>query len=105
ATCLFEVLPEYLGAIREVCDIAGVECWNNCDSFARNIPIKFPPADHRLLIERLRTTSSYVTKQITFEFSHFMSPQSSYKSAHHLFNRYCQDVLGRPEGESDKWQW
>ena len=25
---------------------------------------------------------------ITFEFSHFMSPQSAYKQAGHLFNRY-----------------
>ena len=29
-----------------------------------------------------------VEKAITFEFSHFMSPNSCYRSAHHLFNRY-----------------
>ena len=31
---------------------------------------------------------------ITFEFSHFLSPQSSYTSAHHLFNRYREYFLG-----------
>ncbi|MEL6853217.1 MAG: DUF4434 domain-containing protein, partial [Bacteroidota bacterium] len=27
-------------------------------------------------------------KAITFEFSHFMSPQSAYPQAGHLYNRY-----------------
>ncbi|GAB4323812.1 MAG: DUF4434 domain-containing protein [Candidatus Sumerlaeia bacterium] len=103
ATCLPDQLPEYLRAIRQVCDEAGVECWNNCESFARNMPIKFPPADYRLLLERLRVTSPFVTKQITFEFSHFMSPQSSYRSAYHLFNRYCEHVLGRGSNEAARW--
>mgnify|MGYP002512415984 CR=1 FL=1 len=30
----------------------------------------------------------YVEKCITFEFSHFMSPQSAYLQAGHLYNRY-----------------
>ena len=29
-----------------------------------------------------------IQKAITFEFSHFMSPQSAYVQAGHLFNRY-----------------
>ena len=29
-------------------------------------------------------------KAITFEFSHFMSPQSMYPSAHNLYNRYLE---------------
>ena len=29
-------------------------------------------------------------KAITFEFSHFMSPQSAYIQAHHLYNRYLE---------------
>ena len=29
-------------------------------------------------------------KAITFEFSHFLSPQSAYFQAHHLYDRYCE---------------
>jgi hypothetical protein len=31
-----------------------------------------------------------VEKAITFEFSHFMSPQSAYMQAGHLYNRYME---------------
>jgi hypothetical protein len=31
-----------------------------------------------------------VEKAITFEFSHFMSPQSAYPQAKHLYNRYME---------------
>jgi hypothetical protein len=31
-------------------------------------------------------------KAITFEFSHFMSPQSMYPSAHHLYDRYLDYI-------------
>jgi len=31
-------------------------------------------------------------KAITFEFSHFMSPQSAYIQAHHLYNRYKEYI-------------
>ena len=37
----------------------------------------------------------YASKIITFEFSHFLSPQSSYTSAHHLFDRYCEYFLDK----------
>ena len=94
-TARIEQLEEYTKAIKCVCDAAGVDLWNNTETFARNMPIRFLPIDYRLLSEKLRVTSPYVTKQITFEFSHFMSPQSMYISAHHLFNRYCEDTLGK----------
>jgi len=34
--------------------------------------------------------SSGVEKLITFEFSHFLSPNSMYTSAHLLFERYAE---------------
>ena len=38
-----------------------------------------------------------IEKAITFEFSHFMSPNSCYRAAGHLFNRYCEhfNLTGR----------
>ena len=38
-----------------------------------------------------------IEKAITFEFSHFMSPNSCYRAAGHLFDRYCEhfNLAGR----------
>ena len=33
-----------------------------------------------------------IDKAITFEFSHFMSPQSAYLQAGHLYNRYKEYI-------------
>jgi hypothetical protein len=53
------------------------------------MPIKFLPIKFeklRLKLEAARRQG--YEKAITFEFSHFMSPQSAYPQAHHLYNRY-----------------
>jgi hypothetical protein len=55
------------------------------------MPIKFPPIDWRKLEFKMDAArEAAVDKLITFEFSHFMSPHSSYHSAHNLFRRYCE---------------
>jgi hypothetical protein len=36
---------------------------------------------------------------ITFEFSHFMSPNSEYSQAAHLYDRYCNHF-----GIKNKWK-
>ena len=66
-----------------------MQCWTNAESFDRDMPIKFLPIKFEKL--RLKLEAARVAgydKAITFEFSHFMSPQSSYTQAHHLYNRY-----------------
>lgn len=70
-------------------DKAGMQCWTNAESFDRDMPIKFLPIKFeklRLKLEAARKAG--YDKAITFEFSHFMSPQSMYTSAQHLYNRY-----------------
>ena len=53
------------------------------------MPIKFPPINITKLLYKLnKAKESGVEKLITFEFSHFMSPQSIYPAAEHLYNRY-----------------
>jgi hypothetical protein len=53
------------------------------------MPIKFLPIKFEKLKLKLDAArKAGYDKAITFEFSHFMSPQSMYGSAHHLFNRY-----------------
>ena len=51
-----------------------------------------PPIDSRKLIYKLETAQPYVSKIITFEFSHFMSPNSMWPSARMLYRRYREFV-------------
>ena len=88
-----------LGVCGEVADKYGMTSWTNCESFDRDMPIRFLPIKWekmRLKLEAAEKTG--VEKAITFEFSHFMSPHSMYSSAHGLFDRYMEyreEVLKR----------
>jgi hypothetical protein len=69
----------------------GLQCWTNAETFDRDMPIKFLPIKFeklRLKLEAARRCG--YDKAITFEFPHFMSPQSAYTQAHHLYNRYLE---------------
>ena len=81
---------DYFAAMREVCDKHGVELWANIETFARDMMPRFSPVDFRVLRDRMLGSAPYVSKSITFEFSHFLSPQSMYPSARNLFRRYCE---------------
>ena len=104
-SCSFDVqgiepikeLDDYVRNMSMVCKEAKVACWNNVETFARNMPIKFPPIDWRLLKRKMEIADPYVEKHITFEFSHFMSPNSLYPSAKYLYDRYCDEIIGKGE--------
>ncbi len=67
----------------------GLQCWTNAESFDRDMPIKFFPIKFEKLRLKLEAAQRCgYDKAITFEFSHFMSPQSAYVQAHLLYNRY-----------------
>lgn len=84
-------LPKYLTTNLRLAREAGMTCWSNVESFDRDMPIKFPPIDWRKLELKIDAArEAGVDKLITFEFSHFMSPQSMYPSARTLFRRYCE---------------
>lgn len=92
----FSQLRDYLQVNSELAHKHGLVCWSNVESFDRDMPIKFPPLEWRKLkfkIDAARETG--VDKLITFEFSHFMSPNSIWPAAHGLYRRYCQEYLGR----------
>lgn len=87
----FHELDQYLAVNKKLADRYGLQAWTNCESFDRDMPIKFLPIKFekmRLKLEAARQAG--YEKAITFEFSHFMSPQSMYPSAHHLYNRYLE---------------
>lgn len=70
-----------------------MECWTNAETFDRDMPIKYLPIKFeklRLKLEAARRAG--FDKAITFEFSHFLSPQSAYLQAGHLFDRYKEYI-------------
>lgn len=82
-------LADYFAINKALADQFGMRCWTNAESFDRDMPIKFLPIKwEKLRIKLQAAQRAGLEKAITFEFSHFMSPQSAYPQAHHLFNRY-----------------
>ncbi len=91
----YHELPEFFAINKKMADKYGMQCWTNAESFDRDMPIKFLPIKFEKL--RLKLEAARVAgydKAITFEFSHFMSPQSAYLQAGHLYNRY-QEYIAR----------
>lgn len=89
----YQELPAFVRGIGELGKKHGVRIWSNLETFDRDMPIKFPPADWRYLRFKMEAASEVAEKIITFEFPHFMSPHSCYPAAHNLFNRYEEYVL------------
>ena len=84
-----ELLPTFLKINKKLCDKYGIQCWTNTETFDRDMPIDFLPIKWEKLRYKLKKAETAgVTRALTFEFSHFMSPNSMYPSAHHLYNRY-----------------
>ncbi len=89
----YDVLPSFLQANRELIRKHGMRAWSNVESFDRDMPIRFPPIDWRKLWWKMEAAEqAEVEKLITFEFSHFMSPQSCWPAAKNLFERYCEHI-------------
>jgi len=87
----FHELPTYLAINKELADRHGLRCWTNSETFDRDMPIKFLPIKWEKLLLKLQAAAQVdVEKAITFEFSHFMSPNSAYVQAGHLYRRYCE---------------
>ena len=88
----YQELPRFLAGVKDLGHRHGVKIWSNLESFDRDMPIKFPPADWRYLRFKLEAAEQTAEKVITFEFPHFMSPNSCYPAAHGLFRRYSEFV-------------
>jgi len=88
-------LEDYLRLNKTLADKYGLQSWTNSESFDRDMPIKFLPIKWEKLLFKLEAAKRAGSeKAITFEFSHFMSPQSGYLQAGHLYNRYMESALG-----------
>jgi hypothetical protein len=96
----YDELSDYLQANGELAARHGIQSWSNVESFDRDMPIKFPPISFEKLRYKMELAAQAgVDKLITFEFSHFMSPNSMYPSAHGLYKRYLEWVGSRDDHE------
>ncbi|MBC6409156.1 MAG: DUF4434 domain-containing protein [Ekhidna sp.] len=85
----YEELEHFMRIHKKLSDEHDIECWTNIETFDRDMPIKFLPIKWEKMRMKLEAAEkANIRKAITFEFSHFMSPQSAYGQAGHLFNRY-----------------
>lgn len=90
----YPVLRDYLQVNAELARKHEIISWSNVESFDRDMPIKFPPIGWPKLRYKIDAAKEAgVDKLITFEFSHFLSPNSTYPTARHLHNRYREHYL------------
>jgi hypothetical protein len=85
----YDELDAFFSVNKKLADKYGMQCWTNAETFDRDMPIRFFPIKFdklRLKLEAAKRAG--YDKGITFEFSHFMSPQSAYLQAGHLYDRY-----------------
>ena len=87
----YDELVDFLKVNKKLADRYGLECWTNSETFDRDMPIKFLPIKwEKLRLKMGLAAQAGYQNAITFEFSHFMSPQSAYLQAGHLYDRYME---------------
>ena len=89
----YDELVDFLKINKKLCNKYALQCWTNSETFDRDMPIKFLPIKWEKLKLKLELADEAgIENAITFEFSHFMSPQSAYMQAGHLYNRYKEYI-------------
>ena len=88
-------MAAYFGAVKTVCEKHGIELWSNVETFERDVRDLYYPIAFDLLKRKIKEVEGLVAMCITFEFSHFLSPQSMYISARNLHNLYKRYYGGK----------
>ena len=93
----FQELPAFMEINTRLARKYGLAPWSNVESFERGMPLNFLPIDWRNLVYKIETAAAAgAEKLITFEFSHFMSPNSMWPSARSLYQRYLEYIKKVP---------
>ena len=97
----YDEVHDYLRVTKAAAEAQGIACWSNIETFDRDMPITFLPIKwEKFLWKMEEAEKAGIQDAITFEFSHFMSPNSMYQSAHGLYDRYCE-YFGLPARSRD----
>ena len=86
-------MRDFFAATKKLCDSYNIEHWVNTETFERDVRKMYYPIPFSTLKQKLEMHKEYASKIITFEFSHFLSPQSIYPSARNLNNLYKEYYL------------
>lgn len=86
-------MDDYFGYTKKLCDKHNIRHWINAEGFERDPRCVYFPIPFSVLKQRLEHHKNYAEKVITFEFSHFLSPQSIYPSARNLHRLYTDYYL------------
>lgn len=78
----------YLAEMKKVCNAHNIQLWANVETFERDPRKMFYPIPFDILRRKIEIAEQYAEKCITFEFSHFLSPQSIFPSARNLNTLY-----------------
>ncbi len=98
----YDELDAFFAVNKAMADRYGMQSWTNAETFDRDMPIKFLPIKFEKLRLKLEAAQrAGYDKAITFEFSHFMSPQSAYLQARHLYARYQEWMPQTGNGRAD----
>ena len=81
-------MDDYFSCTAEVCKKYHIRHWVNAETFERDARGLFYPISFPVLKQKLELHKKYAEKIITFEFSHYLSPQSIYMSARNLNHLY-----------------
>ncbi|MCA8974335.1 MAG: DUF4434 domain-containing protein [Planctomycetes bacterium] len=85
----YRELPDFLRTNAGLAAEHGLQSWSNVESFDRDVHIRFPPIAWPKLRHKIEAArAAGVSKLITFEFSHFLSPHSMFPSAAGLHRMY-----------------
>ena len=87
-TAPMNLMKDYYLANERLCKKYRMENWVNTETFERDVRCMYYPIPFNDLKRKLEIHQDYADKIITFEYSHFLSPQSIYPSAQNLNKRY-----------------
>lgn len=88
-----DMMADYFMYTKKVCDKYNIEHWVNVETFERDVRQMYFPIPFGMLKEKIKMHEQYAEKMVTFEFSHFLSPQSIFPSAQNLNNLYKEYYL------------
>lgn len=90
-----DTMPEFLKVHHEIITKNGMIPWTNVETFELEVSHRtFPPISFEPLLDKLEwTAAAGFQKAITYEFSHFMSPNACAMAARNLYKLY-KDYFG-----------
>ncbi len=87
-TVRLEEYGDYLAEMKKACDAHNIHLWANVETFERDPRKMYFPIPFDILRKKIEIAEEYVERCMTFEFSHFLSPQSIFQSARNLNTLY-----------------